>query len=151
MSFFIQESAAPGPDEPLIISTVESLSGFGPRAHLSGASNPLTLGEIAALQEDYSSDSDASTVLLERNVSPVPEWSPVSVSSVDPLYGHAEPIVVSADEPNTVLDMTNPIDRIIRREKDRKLMMSSLSNPIARVHAMDLMDIRYQLHQLKIT
>ena len=29
-------------------------------------------------------------------------------------------------------------------------MMSSLSNPIARVHAMDLMDIRYQLHQLKM-
>ena len=70
--------------------------------------------------------------------------------SVDPLYGHAEPIVVSADKPNTVLDMTNPIDRIIRREKDRKLMMSSLSNPIARVHAMDLMDIRYQLNQLKM-
>ena len=46
--------------------------------------------------------------------------------------------------------MTNPIDRIIRREKDRKQMMSSLSNPTARVHAMDLMDIRYQLHQLKM-
>ena len=37
---------------------------------------------------------------------------------------------------------------MIRREKDRKQMMSSLSNPIARVHAMDLMDIRYQLNQL---
>ena len=53
MSFFTQESAAPGPDEPLIISVVESLCGYGPRAHLSGASHPLTLGEIAALQEDY--------------------------------------------------------------------------------------------------
>ena len=91
MNFFIQESAAPGPDEVLIISAVESLSGYGPRAHLSGASHPLTLGEIAALQEDYFSDSDASTVLIEeRNVSPVPEWSPVTATSVDPLYGHTD-------------------------------------------------------------
>ena len=59
MNFFIQESAAPGLDEPLIISAVESLSGYGSRARLSGASNPLTLGEIAALQEDYYSNSDA--------------------------------------------------------------------------------------------
>ena len=115
------------------------------RADLSGAANPLTLGEIAALQEDYSSDSDASTVLLERDVSTVPEWSPASVLSSDPIYGYAEPIVVSPDKPTTVLEMTNPIDWLIGREKDRKLMMSSLSNPMARVYAMDLMDIRYQL------
>ena len=44
--------------------------------------------------------------------------------------------------------MTNPIDRLIRREKDRMQMMSSQSNLIAKVHAMDLFDIRYQLHQL---
>ena len=114
---------------------------------MSGASNPLTLGEIVALQEDYFSNSDASSVLIEeRPVSPVPEWSPVTATPVDPIFGHAEPIVVSADEPNTAFDMTNPIDWIIRREKDRKQMMSSLSNPIARVHAMDLMDIRYQLN-----
>ena len=60
MDFFIQESATPGPNEPLIISAVESLSGYGPRAlmaldraDLSGATNLLTLGAIAALQEDY--------------------------------------------------------------------------------------------------
>ena len=52
----MQESAAPGPDEPLFISAVESLSGIGPRALMaldradfSGAANPLTLGEIASL------------------------------------------------------------------------------------------------------
>ena len=78
MNFFIQESAAPGPDEPLIISAVESLSGLRSRAHLSGASSSLTLGDIAALQEDYYSDSDASTVLLEESPRspsgpPVPE------------------------------------------------------------------------------
>ena len=67
MNFFIQESAAPGPDEPLIISAVESLSGLRSRAHLSGASSSLTLREIAALQEDYYSDSDASTVLLDES------------------------------------------------------------------------------------
>ena len=44
MSFFIKESAATGKDEPLIISAVESLSGYGPWAHLSGASHPLSVG-----------------------------------------------------------------------------------------------------------
>ena len=58
-------------------------------------------------------------------MSPVPEWSPVPALSADPLYGHAEPIVVSADEPNTALDMTNPIDRIIRRERDRMQLMNA--------------------------
>ena len=151
----MQELAAPGVNKPLFISAVESLSGIGPRAlmaldraDLSGAANPLTLGEIAALQEDYSSDSDASTILLERDVSPVPEWSPAAVMSSDPIFGFAEPIVVSPDVPTTVPDVTNPVDRLIQREKDRKLMMSSLSHPIARVNVMDLMDIRYQLNQL---
>ena len=44
--------------------------------------------------------------------------------------------------------MTNPIDRIIRRERDRMQLMNSQSDPVAKVHAMDLFDIRYQLHQL---
>ena len=77
MNFFIQESAAPGLDEPLIISAIESLSGYRSRAHLSGASSPLTLGDIAALQEDYYSDSDTSTVLIEEShrspEPPIPE------------------------------------------------------------------------------
>ena len=62
--------------------------------------------------------------------------SPATATFVDPIFGHAEPIVVSADEPNTAFDMTNPIDQMIRREKDRKQMMSSLNNPVARVHSM---------------
>ena len=67
---------------------------------------------------------------------------------MDPIFGHAEPIIVSEVDPRAGYDMTNPLDRIIRREKDRMQMMSSLSNPVAKVHAMDLFDIRYQLHQL---
>ena len=106
-----------------------------------------------ALQEDYDSDSDASTVLLEESPRsprgpPVPEWSPATATAVDPIFGHAEPIIVSEVDPCAGFDMTNPLDQIIRREKDRMQMMSSLSNPIAKVHAMDLYDIRYQLHQL---
>ena len=44
--------------------------------------------------------------------------------------------------------MTNPIDRIIRRERDRVQLMNAQSDPVAKVHAMDLFDIRHQLHQL---
>ena len=115
---------------------------------MSGASSSPTLEEIAALQEDYYSDSDASTVLLEEGPrsprgSPVPQWSPATAAAVDPIFGHAEPIIVSEVDPRAGYDMTNPLDRIIRREKDRMQMMSSLSNPIAKVHAMDLYDIRY--------
>ena len=80
---------------------------------------------------------------------PVPEWSPATATAVDPIFGHAEPIIVSQVDPRAGFDMTNPFDRIIRREKDRMQMMSSLSNPVAKVHTMDLYDIRYQLHQLK--
>ena len=73
---FIHESAAQDYDEPLVISTVESLSGLRSRALLSGASSSPTLEEIAALQEEYSSDSDASTVLLEEGPRS-PEGPPV--------------------------------------------------------------------------
>ena len=43
-----------------------------------------------ALQEDYDSDSDASTVLLEEGPRsprepPVPDWSPAAVSAIDPI------------------------------------------------------------------
>ena len=44
--------------------------------------------------------------------------------------------------------MTNPIDWIIRRDRDRMQLMNSQSDPVAKVHAMDLFDIRHQLHQL---
>ena len=60
-----QESAASGFSRPLF-SAVDPYSGLGPgaqmaleRAGLSGAANSLSLEEIAALQEDYSSDDAA--------------------------------------------------------------------------------------------
>ena len=114
---------------------------------------PLSIEEVAVLQEDIDSDSDASTVLLEESPRsprepPIPEWSPATATAVDPIFGHAEPIIVSQVDPRAGFDMTNPLDRMIRREKDRMQMMSSFSNPITKVNAMDLFDIRYQLHQL---
>ena len=131
------------------------MSGSRSRTCQSGAAPPLTIEKVAALQEDWDSDSDASTVLLEEfsprlpeGPPPVPEWSPAPIPTEDPLFGHAEPIRLSEVDPHAGHDMTNPIDRLIRRERDRMQMMSSQSNPIAKVHAMDLFDIRYQLHQL---
>ena len=64
---------------------------------------------------------------------PVPEWSLATATTVDPIFGHSEPIIVSQVDSRTSHDMTNPVDQIIRREKDRIQMMSSLSNPIAKV------------------
>ena len=91
---------------------------------MSGASSSPTLEEIAALQEEYSSDSDASTVLLEEGPRspegpPVPQWSPTTAAAVDPIFGHAEPIIVSEVDPRTGHDLSNPLDRIIRRERGR--------------------------------
>ena len=120
---------------------------------MSGASSSPTLEEIAALQEEYSSDSDASTVLLEEGSRsprgpPVPQWSPTTTAAIDPIFGRAEPIIVSEVDPHAGHDMSNPLDRIIKREKDRMQMMRSLDNPVAKVHAMDLFDIGYNLNQL---
>ena len=50
--------------------------------------------------------------------------------------------------PDRKLNIPNPIDRIVQREKDRKAKLSSFKHPMAKVHAMDLFDIRYQLTQL---
>merc|ERR1712243_61776 len=104
MISFIQESAAQDYDEPLVISAVESLSGLRSRALLSSTSSSPTLEEIAAMQEDYYSDSDASTVLLEEGPRsprgpPVPQWCPTTAKAVDPIFGHAEPIIVSEADP----------------------------------------------------
>ena len=120
---------------------------------MSGASSSPTLEEIAALQGGYSSDSDASTVLLEEGPRspaepPVPQWSPTSAAAIDPILGLAEPIIVSEVDPRAGHDMSNPLDRIIRREKDRMQLMRSLDDPRAKVHAMDLFDIWYNLNQL---
>ena len=123
------------------------------RALLSSASGSPTLDELAALQGGYSSDSDASTVLLDEGPRspagpPVPQWSPTTATALDPIFGHAEPIIVSEVDPRAGHDMSNPIDRIIRREKDRMQLMRALDDPAAKVHAMDLHDIWYNLHQL---
>ena len=42
------------------------MSGSRSRTRQSGAARPLTIEEVAALQEDWNSDSDASTVLIEE-------------------------------------------------------------------------------------
>ena len=121
---------------------------------MSGAPISLTLDEIDALQEGYASDdSNASTVLLDITPRspvepPVPEWSPTSNTILDPLLGLAEPIIVSQIDPRAGHDMSNPIDRIIRRERERMQLMRAQPNPVARAHLMDLFDIHYQLHQL---
>ena len=67
---------------------------------------------------------------------------------MDPILGLAEPIIVSEVDPRAGHDMSNPLDRIIRRERDRMQLMRSLDDPRAKVHAMDLFDIWYNLDQL---
>ena len=85
------------------------LSGSRSRTRQSGAARPLTVEEVAALQEDFDSDSDASTVLLEfsprlpEGPPPVPEWSPAPIPTEDPLFGHAKPIIVSEVDPRKVI------------------------------------------------
>ena len=121
---------------------------------MSGAPISLSLDEIDALQEGYASDdSNASTVILDITPRspvepPVPEWSPTSNTIMDPLLGLAEPIIVSQVDPRAGHDMSNPFDRIIRRERERMQLMQAQPNPVARAHLMDLFDIHYQLHQL---
>ena len=102
-----------------MITAIESLSGSRSRAHMSGAPISLSLDEIDALQDGYS--SDASTVLLDETPRspvepPVPQWSPTSAATIDPILGLAEPIIVSQVDPRAGHDMSNPLDRIIRRE-----------------------------------
>ena len=64
------------------------MSGSRSRTCQSGAAHPLTIEEVAALKEDWDSDSDASTVLIEEfsprlpeGPPPVPEWSPAPTST----------------------------------------------------------------------
>ena len=73
------------------------MSGSRSRAPPSGALQPLTIEELAALQEDWNSDSDASTVLLEELSPrspewppPVPERPPALSATMDPLFCYAE-------------------------------------------------------------
>ena len=78
------------------------MSGSRSRTCQSGATHPLTIEEVAALQEDWNSDSDTSTVLLEELSPRLPEWpppvperSPAPITTEDPLFGYAEPIRLS--------------------------------------------------------
>ena len=78
--------------------------------------------EIDALQDGYSSDSDASTVIIDVAPRspvepPAPQWSPTSTATVDPILGLAEPIIVSEVDPHAGHDMSNPLDRIIKRKR----------------------------------
>ena len=96
------------------------------RAGLSGAADSLTLEEIAALQRDYPSDDTASTVSIDQEESSVPTWTPAAAIASDPIYGFADPIIVSdaVSEPNS--DIPDPIDNLVRREKERKAKLSTL-------------------------
>ena len=102
------------------------MSGSRSRARQSGASHPLTIEEVAALQEDWNSDSDASTVLLEEFSRRLPEWPlpvperpPALSTTMDPLFGYDEPIRLSEVDSSAGPILTNPIDQIIRKERDR--------------------------------
>ena len=75
------------------------------RAGLSGAANYLTLEEIAALQRDYPSDDTASTVSLDQEESSVPVWTQATAIDMDPIFGFAEPIIVSNSVTKPNLDV----------------------------------------------
>ena len=115
------------------------------RAGLSGAAHSLTLEEIAALQRDYPSDDTASTVSLDQDDLSVPVRTLAAAIGMDPIFGHAEPIDVSSSVPEHPADSLDPFDILVRRERDRKAKLSTLKDPVARVHCMDLFDIRFQL------
>ena len=126
------------------------MSGSRSRTRQSGAAHPLTIEEVAALQKDWNSDSDASTVLIEEFSPrspewppPVPERPPALSATMDPLFGYAEPIRLSEVDSNEGPNVNNPMDQIIRRERDRLQLMKNLKDPVARVHAMDLFDIKH--------
>ena len=118
------------------------------RAGLSGAANSFNLEEIAALQREYPSDDTASTVSLNQDDLSVPVWTPAAAIGMDPIFGHGEPIDVSSSVPEPPADSLDPFDILVRRERDRKAKLSTLKNLVARVHCMDLFDIRFQLAQL---
>ena len=98
------------------------------RAGLSGAANSLTLEEIVALQRDYSSDDAASTVSIDQEESSSPKWTPAAAIATDPIFGFADPIIVSEAIPDHNQDIPNPIDRLVQREKDRKVKLSTISH-----------------------
>ena len=114
---------------------------------MRSAADSLTLDEITALQRDYSSYDAASTVSINLEETSSPSWVPAAAITLDPVFGFAEPITVSEDIPDQNLDIANPVDRLVQREKDHKVKLSAFSHPMAKFHAMDLFDIRYQLRQ----
>ena len=73
---------------------------------------------------------------------------PAAAIASDPIFGFAGPIIVPDAVPEPNSDIPDPIDNLVRREKECKAKLSTLNNPITKVHCMDLFDIRYQLAQL---
>ena len=118
------------------------------RSGLGAAADSLTLDEITALQRDYSSYDAASTASIDLEETSSPSWVPATAITLDPVFGFAKPIAVSEVIPHQNLDIANYLDRLVQREKDRKVKLSAFSHPMAKFHAMDLFDIRYQLTQL---
>ena len=126
-SISLHESTAPGLQR-LLLSAVGPHIGSDPGAQnsimqfgLGAAADSLTLDEITALQRDYSSDDAASTVSINLEETSSPSWVPATAITLDPVFGFAEPITVSEDIPDQNLDIANPVDRLVQREKDRKV------------------------------
>ena len=115
---------------------------------MGDAANSLTLDEIAALRRNYSSDGAASTVSLDLEQASSPTMIPASAPTSDTVFRFADPVPVSGVDPDHHLDLPNPIDRLVQREKDHKLRVDAFSHPIAKFHAMDLFDIKYHLSQI---
>ena len=118
------------------------------RSGLGDAANSLTLDEIAALRRNYSSDGAASTVSLDLEQASFPTMIPASAPTSDTVFRFADPVPVSEVEPDHHLDIPNPVDRLVQREKDHKLRVGAFSHPMAKFHAMDLFDIKYHVAQI---
>ena len=118
-----QESAAFRIYRSLFLAE-ESVTGSGSgalmaleRAGLSGAANSLTMEEIAALQRDYPSDDTASTISLDQDDPSVPVWTLAAAIDMDPIFGFAEPIIVSSSVPETYSDVPNPFSKFGKERK----------------------------------
>ena len=62
---------------------------------MGGAANSLTQEEIEALRRNYSSDDAVSTVSIDLEEVTSPSRVPAAAPTSDPIFGFADPIVVS--------------------------------------------------------
>ena len=118
------------------------------RSGLGGAANSLTLEEIEALRRNYSSDDVASTVSIDLEEVISQSGVPATATTTDPIFGFADPIVVSQVVPNSNQEIANPFDRVEQMLKDRRAKVAAFSHPMAKVHTMDLFDICHNLFRL---